>query len=76
MNRVMGGLPPMLNVRHKARDEYQIERPMAEYLIGDKDVAASRVLGLWWKHRFSLPDQSHRLGEPRTTMVRFCHDSC
>jgi hypothetical protein len=54
----------MLSVRHKARHEHEVERPMAEHLIGDEDVAASRVPGLWWKHHFSLPDQSHRLGEP------------
>jgi hypothetical protein len=37
---------------------------MAEHLIGDEDVAAFRVPGLWWKHRFYLPYQRHRLGEP------------
>jgi len=56
VNRVMGGgLPPMLNVRHKAGHAHHIEKPMAEHLIGDKDVAASRIMGLWWKHPFSLP---------------------
>jgi hypothetical protein len=55
MNRLMGGLPPMLNVRHKAGHEHEVQWSIAEYLIGDEDVAASRILGLWWKHPFSLP---------------------
>ena len=66
----------MLEVRNKAGHEHHVEGTVTKHLIGDVYIIASGVSDLWREHRISLPDQSHRLGEPSTIMVRFSHDSC
>ena len=38
-------LPEVLEMRHPAHHEHQVERAVADHLIGDVDVAAPRVVG-------------------------------
>ena len=46
--------PVELEVRDVARDEHEVERPLAGDLVGDVDVAALRVLNVGGLHRDSV----------------------
>src|SRR5439155_12715053 len=40
-------LPLVFEMGHKAGDEDEVKRPRARDLVGDVEIAALRVLGLW-----------------------------
>jgi hypothetical protein len=60
--------PRELEVRHVPGDEDEVERPVADDLVGDVDVAAARVAGLG-KHSGSFAC-SQRRGRGRVTATR------
>ena len=40
-------LPVHLDLRHPARDVHEVDRAVADHLVGDVEVAAASVLSLW-----------------------------
>jgi hypothetical protein len=44
-------LPVVVDVREQPRDEHEVDRPAADHLIGDVDIAALRVLNPRTVHR-------------------------
>src|SRR5205823_11406522 len=56
-------LPRQLDVRHPARDEDEIQRPFADDLVGDVDVAAAGEAGLR-SHEASLLLVALRVSAP------------
>ena len=55
-------LPLQLQVRDEARHEHEVDRPVADDLVGDVDVAALRVAGLR-RHRHMHDIRSGRSGD-------------
>ena len=51
-------LPLQVQVRHEARHEHQVDRPVADDLVGDVSVAALRVVRLGRRHAAGPPGAS------------------